>query len=38
MIRNNLIDFCFVGGENEYIIVSTYVTCWMKDIKKINMS
>ena len=33
MVLNTLIDFCFGGGENNYITVSTYGASWVKYIR-----
>ena len=30
---NNLIHFCFDGGENKYVLVTSYGSRWVKDIK-----
>ena len=33
MVFNNLIDFCFDGGESKYITVNNYGARWVKNIK-----
>ena len=33
MVLNNLIDFCFNGGENKYITVNNYGAHWVKNMK-----
>ena len=33
MVLNNLIDFCFDGGESKYIIVNNYGARWVKNIE-----
>ena len=33
MVINNLIDFCFDGGESKYITVNNYGARWVKNVK-----
>ena len=33
MVFNSLINFCFDGGENKYVIVDNYGACWVKKSK-----
>ena len=33
MVLNSLIDFCFDGGECQYITVNNYQACWVNNVK-----
>ena len=38
MVLNILIDFCFDGGESNFITVNSYWARWVKILKNIEMS
>ena len=33
MVLNNVIDFCFDGGESKHITINSYGARWVKNIK-----